>query len=240
MAQKNKGQIGLRRVTGVLAITLAGLAIWAGCQKRPTEQNQTDRQNDESAQSNPLLVAKPNEPGQSDPKETVAVTPASAKLTLDEIIAARKHWGPIYTTVYGKPAPDFTLTDITGKQHKLSDYRGKDVMIVFWATWCPPCRMTVPHLIELRKTASEDNLAILGLSVITTYPPNTAEMIKRFAATEKLSYTVVAADADAIGAPYNAVNSLPTIFFVDPEGKIKLVATGLVMLDEMKAILQAE
>jgi peroxiredoxin len=239
MAQKNKGQIGPRRVTGVLAITLAGLAIWAGCQKRPTEQNQTDRQNDESTQPNPVLVAKPNEPGQENPKETVAVTPASAKLTMDEIIAARKHWGPIYTTMYGKPAPDFTLTDITGKQHKLSDYRGKNVMIVFTTTWCPPCRMTVPHLIELRRAVSGDNLAILAVYYITTYPPHTAEIIRHFAATQKLNYTVFAADPGTVGAPYNSIDSIPTIFFVDPEGKIKLVATGLVMLDEMKAILQA-
>jgi thiol-disulfide isomerase/thioredoxin len=135
-------------------------------------------------------------------------------------------------------APDFNLTDITGKQHRLSDYRGKDVMLVFWATWCGPCIMEMPFLIELRKTTDEDKLAMLAISYIT--PPNTTEMVKSMVEQRKLNYTVISVDMSNVSEPYNRVNSIPCSFFIDPEGKIKLATVGVLSLNAIKAILQAK
>ncbi len=89
---------------------------------------------------------------------------APAKISLHNVLSAARTWGPIHTSWYGKEAPDFTMTDINGKEHKLSDYRGRDVMIIFWATWCMPCVIEVPHLISLRNAIGEDELAMLAIS----------------------------------------------------------------------------
>ena len=153
--------------------------------------------------------------------------------SLEQIISAARTWEPSFKSWNGKPAPDFTLSDIEGKEHKLSDYKGKDVLIVLWATWCPPCRMEIPHLIELRNTKSKDNLAMLA---ITNERP---DVVKKFVAQAKMNYTILL-DPGVLPAPYNSVRGIPSGFFIDSEGKIKLATTGLVSLDEIKAILQAE
>jgi peroxiredoxin len=152
---------------------------------------------------------------------------------LEEIIKAAKTWGPSFQSWYGKPAPDFTLSDINGNKHKLSNYKGKDVLIVLWATWCPPCRMEIPHLIELRNTVSKDDLAILAIS------NERPDVVKKFVAQAKMNYTILL-DPGVLPGPYSAVRGIPSSFFIDPEGKIKLGSTGLVSLNEIKAILEAE
>jgi peroxiredoxin len=157
----------------------------------------------------------------------------SAKTTLQDIIDAARTWGPAYTTWYGEPAPDFTLVDITGTGHSLSDYRGKNVMLIFWATWCGPCLQEIPHLIELRKTVSEDDLVMLAIS------NERLDLVKYFVDRAKINYLVLI-DQGSLPGPYNTVNAIPSSFFVDPEGKIKLATRGLISLEEIKAILEAE
>jgi thiol-disulfide isomerase/thioredoxin len=160
---------------------------------------------------------------------------------INDIIRAARTWRPAYTSWIGQTAPDFTLTDLSGKQHKLSDYRGKDVMLVFWATWCTPCIIEIPHLIELRETTGEDKLAMLAITYITTMPPNTVDRIREFVRqNRKINYTVLPADVDQMPAPYNQVNAIPCSFFIDPDGKIKLATEGLISLREVRAILAAE
>ncbi len=152
------------------------------------------------------------------------------KLSLSDVIKAAKTWRPSFTALYGKPAPDFALTDLDGKEHKLSDYKGKKVLLVFWATWCPPCRKEIPDLIELRETVSEDKLAMLAIS------NEKPDLLKSFVAQANLNYTILL-DQGTLPGPYNTINAIPSSFFIDPEGKIKLATSGLVSLSEIKAIL---
>jgi len=154
-------------------------------------------------------------------------------VSLNDIIKAARTWRPGYQTWYGKPAPDFTLTDLAGKEHKLSDYKGKNVLIIFWATWCGPCRMEIPHLIELRKTVSEDDLAMLAIS------NESPALVRTFVEQAKMNYTILM-DQGSLPGPYNTISAIPSGFFIDRQGKIKLATTGLVSLDEIKAILDAE
>ena len=72
-------------------------------------------------------------------------------MSLRDIVESRKTWDTAYTSWYGEQIPDFTVKDIDGKSHKLSDYHGRDVLVVFWATWCPACNSEISHLIKLRK-----------------------------------------------------------------------------------------
>jgi len=152
---------------------------------------------------------------------------------LEDIIKKARTWGPSFQPWYGKPAPDFTLNDIEGKQHKLSDYKGKNVLVVFWATWCGPCRMEIPHLIELRNTVSKDELSILAIS------NEKPETVRRFVAQANMNYTILL-DTGVLPAPFNAIRAIPSSFYIDSEGKIKLGTTGLISLDEIKSIFEAE
>ena len=155
--------------------------------------------------------------------------------TLADVINTARTWQPAFTRWTGKPAPDFTLTDITGKTHTLSRYRGRNVLIIFWATWCRPCIMEIPHLIALRNIIDRDKLVMLAIS------NENPQRVKRFLANGKINYTVFAAqDNAAMPEPYNRVTSIPSSFFIDPDGKIKLSTAGLLSLGSIKAILQAQ
>jgi len=153
--------------------------------------------------------------------------------SIAEIISARRTWKPVWTDWYGQTAADLELKDIFGKTHKLSDYRGKDVIVIFWATWCAPCLTEIPHLIELRNRTSEDELAMLAIS------NEGPTMLQRFAESKKLNYTIISARG-ALPAPFGGVQGIPAGFIIDKEGKIKLATEGLVSLTEMVQILRAK
>ena len=83
---------------------------------------------------------------------------------LEQIIAARQTWDVDFVPSFGQPVAEFSVRDITGAEHKLSDYRGKDVVVVFWATWCPACNTEISHLMKLRDTLGPDKLQIVAIS----------------------------------------------------------------------------
>ncbi len=151
---------------------------------------------------------------------------------LEQIIAARRTWDVDFVSSFGQPVADFSVRDITGAEHKLSDYRGKDVVVVFWATWCPACNMEIPHLIKLRDTLGPDKLQILAIS------NEPVELLKEFAGSKRINY-VVATMNSPLPAPLNRVQGIPATFFIDPDGKLKLAAVGVVSLEEDIAIINA-
>jgi len=159
-----------------------------------------------------------------------ATTPSAS---LDNIVNSRTTWDVAFPSWNGQSASDFTVNAIGGQTHKLNDYHGKNLLVVFWATWCPACKAEIPHLIELRKMYSEDELGILAIS------NESPDDLKRFAADKRINYTV-ATLVSALPEPFSKVTSIPTTFFISRDGKIKLTALGLVSLEESKAILEAE
>ena len=213
----------------VTAIMFTAIVIWTGCKKRSAEQPQAEQPNSEPTQSEPVAQT-------TSESAKIDIKPSTGpKESLNDIIRAAKTWKPVYTDFYGRTSLDFTLTDITDKKHKLSDYRGKNVLLIFWSTWYIPCLSEIPHLIELRKTVSEDNLAMLAIS------NERANTVRRWVDLAKINYTVIS-DQDTIymPVPYSTIKYIPCSFFIDPQGKIKLATSGLVSLSEIKAILQAE
>ncbi len=160
------------------------------------------------------------------------------KVSLGDIVKAARTWRPSYVSWYGKEAPDFTLTALNGKEHKLSDYRGRNVLIIFWTTWCVPCRKEIPYLIELRKTVSGEDLAMLAIS------NEKLELVQKVVSQLGMNYTVLL-EKDNMPNPFGVMKifrttGIPCSFFIDPQGKIKLATSGLVSLKEIKAILKTE
>jgi len=164
----------------------------------------------------------------------LAETEYTADKSLEDIVQSRKTWNVAFTSWFGKITPDFTVEDVEGRTHRLSGYKGRDVLVVFWATWCPACNMEIPHLIELRKMLKEDKLVILAIS---NEPP---EVLKQFAAARNINYAVVSLGSSTLPAPFADVTSIPTTFFIDKSGTLKLAAEGLVSMEEAKAIMQAQ
>ena len=152
--------------------------------------------------------------------------------SLENIVNSRTTWDVAFPSWNGKSAADFTVNDIDGQTHSLSDYHGRNLLVVFWATWCPACKLEIPHLIELRKMYNEDELGILAIS------NESPEDLKQFAAEKGINYSV-ASLGGALPAPFSGVTSIPTTFFIGRDGTIKLTALGLVSLEEAKAIIQA-
>ena len=119
-------------------------------------------------------------------------------------------------------APDFALKDLDGNTVKLSDYKGKVVIIDFWATWCGPCRRGIPEFIELQSEYGEDKLVILGVSV----DQGDLSVVPAFAKNYGINYPVLHANED-IQRKYGPIRSIPTAFIVDTDGKAREVAVGL-------------
>ncbi len=154
-------------------------------------------------------------------------------VSLETIVKYARSWGPIFTQWYGKPAPDLTFVDLDGKTHKLSEYAGKDVLVLFWATWCPPCRAEIPDLIELRKQKSNEELAIIAIS------DENSDKLKRFAAANKLTYTVASLTV-APAKPFSDTRALPTSFYIDKQQNFKLATEGTMSMAEIVAILESD
>jgi thiol-disulfide isomerase/thioredoxin len=152
--------------------------------------------------------------------------------SLEQIIAAGRMWDVTSVSSFGQPVADFSVRDITGAEHKLSDYRGKHVVVVFWATWCPACNMEIPHLIILRDALGPDKLQILAIS------NEPADVLKPFVARKQINYVVATANSP-LPPPLNGVQKIPATFFIDPNGKLKLAAIGVVSLKEDIAIINA-
>ena len=223
---------GLWLAASLVVIVLAAVVVWRAVFFKPGAQIQTAHRFDP-------LPLEPFVPDTNEPVNTPTEGNADPRPTLNDVIRAARTWQPVYRSWFGRTAPDFTLTDLNGKQHKLSDYRGKNVMLVFWAAWCGPCVMEVPHLTALQNIVGKDDLAILAISYLS--PRNTTEMVRRFVRqNDRISYTVFSVSPDSMPEPFDGIVYIPCSFFVQPDGKIKLATTGLLTLADMKAILQAE
>ncbi|MFA6961392.1 MAG: TlpA disulfide reductase family protein [Opitutaceae bacterium] len=123
--------------------------------------------------------------------------------------------------VLGK-APDWKLKDVDGHEVKASDFKGKVVVIDFWATWCPPCRKEIPDYITWQKKYADRGLVILGFSVDELTPAE----VKAFGVKMKMNYPILMADGDDAGA-FGGVQALPTAFVIDREGNIRYTKVGL-------------
>jgi peroxiredoxin len=119
-------------------------------------------------------------------------------------------------------APDFALKDADGKVVHLTDYRGKVVLLDFWATWCGPCKIEIPWFEDFQRKAQDKGLVVLGVSM----DDDGWQEVKPFLARMKVNYRVVLGN-DQTAQLYGGVDALPTTFLIDRQGKIAAVHVGL-------------
>jgi len=113
------------------------------------------------------------------------------------------------------PAPPFTIRTFEGKSIRLSELRGKPVVLDFWATWCRPCRASMPHLDELQKRFGSQGLVVIGMSVDEGTPAD----VRRFTQNLGLSFRLGMAN-DRLLDDYGPIRFLPTTFFINRNGEI--------------------
>lgn len=135
-------------------------------------------------------------------------------------------------------APDFSLPDLTGQNLRLSSYRGKVVLLDFWATWCDPCREEIPRFVELQEQYGAAGLQIVGVSM-DDGPEPVREFYQRF----KINYPVVMGDAKT-GELYGGILGLPIAFLIGRDSRIvakHIGATGISVFEkEIGDLLQSE
>ncbi|MCJ7457759.1 MAG: TlpA family protein disulfide reductase [candidate division Zixibacteria bacterium] len=121
----------------------------------------------------------------------------------------------------GEIAPDFTLKDLKGMELNLKEFRGKVVLLNFWATWCSPCRIEIPSMVELYKRYKDKGLEIIGVNLDKLGRSGVEQFSKEY----NISFPVLLDPAGKVGTNYGIV-ALPTTFILDREGKILERVTG--------------
>lgn len=125
-------------------------------------------------------------------------------------------------------APDFTLKDLGGSDISLSDYKGKVLVLNFWATWCPPCRAEIPDFIEVYSEYKDKGLEILGISVDQVSP----DQVRRFVERNEMNYPVAMA-TNQLFKDYPPPQAIPTTLIIDREGKIQYKKVGMMSKQEL-------
>ena len=131
-----------------------------------------------------------------------------------------------------KPAPDFQLKDSNGQVFRLSDYKGKVVVLSFWATWCGPCKIEIPWFSEFERTYKDRGFAVIGIAM----DEEGWEAVKPFVLRRQLNYrvAVVSPDVEQLYGGGEGIESLPTTFIIARDGKVADVHVGLVSKGDYK------
>lgn len=121
-----------------------------------------------------------------------------------------------------KPAPNFSLKDENGTNVSLADYKGKVVLLNFWATWCGPCQIEIPWFMQFEQQYKSRGFAVLGVSM----DDDGWQAVKPFIASRKVNYRILLGN-DSVSQLYGGLDALPTSFLVDREGRLAYTHVGL-------------
>lgn len=132
-----------------------------------------------------------------------------------------------------KPAPSWELQDADGKTVHSSDFKGKVVILDFWATWCPPCKAEIPGFIALQNEYGKKGLAVVGISV----DESGAAVVKQFVQQSGMNYPVVLAD-EITPQTFGGIEAIPTTYIIDREGRIVTKHLGFTEKDEFEKELK--
>ena len=164
-----------------------------------------------------------------DPIILIIVAVVISLMLVFSIQKTRRTSPPNAGKLQGQPAPDFSLASVDGQTLKLSDYRGKAVLLNFWATWCEPCKIEMPWFVQLQQQYGPQGLQVLGVAMDDTDPKD----IKEFAEKMGVNYPIVVGK-EAVGDQYGGIPYLPSTFYIDREGKVVDRVFGLVSRSEIE------
>ena len=145
------------------------------------------------------------------------------------ILAALFLFAPFATLGQHSQAPHLRLKDIQGRYVRLSDYRGKVVLINFWATWCPPCRAEIPDLIRLQREYGNRGLRVIGV----TYPPQKLAEVRRFVRSAKVNYPI-ALGTNETKLLFTTSEELPVTIVIGTDGRIREIIEGILLPEEFE------
>ena len=157
----------------------------------------------------------------------VAVTQATDSESIEETLNVQK--GIIMSADVSKQAPEFSLRTLDAKEVKLSDHKGKKVIINFWATWCPPCKAEMPAMQQLYERVNGQ----FDLLAINIDPKND---VAGFVKENKITFPVLLDESGKVNESYNIL-SIPTTFLVDEKGIIVKKHIGAMTLDQMEEFI---
>ncbi len=137
-------------------------------------------------------------------------------------------------TAFAQAEPvDYSLPGLDGKTHSLADYRGKWVIVNYWATWCPPCQEEIPDLVAFHERHRNKDAVVLGVN----YEDIGAEQLKDFVDSFMISYPILRADPDPV-TPLGPVSGLPTTYIIAPDGTPVARQVGPVTGEQLDAYIE--
>jgi peroxiredoxin len=167
--------------------------------------------------------------GEPLPDSTWAFTPPPGAHEVANFQAPQQ---PAASDMSGQKATDFSLVDLAGRTRTLSAYRGKVVLLDFWATWCGPCRISMPHVEKLHREYKAKGLVVLGIDI-----GESADKVRPFLAKNGYDFTVLLDRKTTVAQAYQA-SAIPTTVIIDRKGMIVAYFTGVRGEDELRAALK--
>ena len=143
---------------------------------------------------------------------------------------------PINSAVINKPAQEFAMKDLEGNIRNITDWKGKVVLLNFWATWCPPCLREIPDFIELQNQYKNADFQIIGIAI------DEIEAVKAFATTHGMNYPVIPSETEAIELAQrygNTIGALPYSVFINQNGDVSHTIVGELSKFKAEKILES-
>ncbi len=141
----------------------------------------------------------------------------------------------LFTTTAVAETVDFELKGLDGKQYRLSDYRGKWVLVNYWATWCPPCREELPELEVFYNNHKDNDAVVLGVAMERIEMPR----LKAFVDEQFLSYPILITEP-AARTELGRVPGLPTSFLVNPKGELVAREVGPLTVEDLESFIESK
>lgn len=146
---------------------------------------------------------------------------ATSRTTPDDLVAVASR----------KAAPAFSLRDAAGKSHRLADYKGRVVLLDFWATWCTGCKLEIPWFVEFDKRHQREGLSAIGIAV----DEEGWKTVKPYLADHPISYPILLGDFDVLEKKFGLPASLPVTLLIDRQGRIAQTHPGVVDQGQFEA-----